>query len=225
MLIVNDVEFRWPQAAESCLRGITLSVAPGEWVAITGDNGAGKSTLLRLMAGLLPPTAGVIQVQGKPLAQLNATRRAALTGVLFQEAENQILHSTVYDEVAFGLRLQKRPAADIARRTSEALALCGLEDVAQAHPLDLHVAQRRMVAVSSLEAMAPPLLLLDEPSRDFDEQWLEIFASWLAVCRQRNSTVLAISHDYDFIRHYFPRVIQIAQGRIARDGAPAAVLG
>lgn len=225
MLNLENVDFRWPNAPQLCLKGLSLNIQPQEWIALTGDNGAGKSTLLRLMAGLLSPSAGTIQVQGQPLAQLKAQQRASLIGVLFQEAENQILHSKVIDEVAFGLRLQKLPQDEIERRTTAALTLCGLQGETQAHPLDLHVAQRRMVAVASLEAMAPPLLLLDEPSRDFDEHWLGIFESWLAVCQQRGTTILAISHDLDFTRRHFPRVIRLGGGSIAGDGSPAQILG
>lgn len=165
MLKINQIDFFWPGAAQPCLNGLSLAVSPQESVALIGDNGAGKSTLLRLMAGLLQPSRGEIHIQNQPLAKLKAQQRARLIGVLFQEAEHQILHSEVFAEVAFGLRLQKRPEAEIRQRTEAALALCGLEEVAQAHPLDLHVAQRRMVAVASLEAMAPPLILLDEPGR------------------------------------------------------------
>ncbi|TNV20933.1 ATP-binding cassette domain-containing protein [Buttiauxella sp. B2] len=221
MLNLENVDFRWPHATQLCLKGLSLNIQPQEWVALSGDNGAGKSTLLRLMAGLLSPCAGIIKVQGHTLAQLKAKQRAAIIGVLFQEAENQVLHSKVIDEVAFGLRLQKLPLDEIERRTTAALTLCGLLDEALAHPLDLHVAQRRMVAVASLEVMAPPLLLLDEPSRDFDEHWLGLFESWLAVCQRRGTTILAISHDQDFTHRHFPRVIRLAEGSITSDGSPA----
>lgn len=221
MIALHNVTFRWPAAAENCLHSLTLTLERGEWVALIGDNGAGKSTLLRLMAGLLTPQQGKVLLNGQPLSALNAPLRAAQVGVLFQEAENQILHSTVQREVAFGLKLQKLPAAVIEQRTRAALELCGLADVAQAHPLDLHAAQRRMVAVASLEAMAPPVLLLDEPSRDFDDRWLGIFEGWLAVCRQRQTTLLAISHDYDFSRRHFSRVIRLKDGQICADDLPA----
>lgn len=224
MLKINQIDFSWPTAAQPCINALSLAVSPQESVALIGDNGAGKSTLLRLMAGLLQPTRGEIQIQNQPLAKLKAQQRARLIGVLFQEAEHQILHSEVYTEVAFGLRLQKRPEAEIRQRTDAALALCGLEEVAQAHPLDLHVAQRRMVAVASLEAMAPPLILLDEPSRDFDAHWLALFERWLAGCKQRGDTIIAISHDYDFTRRHFPRVIQLSEGRISKDGSPEQLL-
>lgn len=217
MLKVEHIDFRWPKTEQRCLRNVSLHLTPGEFVALIGDNGAGKSTLLRIMAGLLAPDAGSVSIQSHALTRLKAQERARLAGVLFQEAENQIVQSEVFAEVAYGLRLQKLPQDEIQRRVKEALTLCHLEEVALAHPLDLHVAQRRMVAVASLEALAPPLLLLDEPSRDFDDRWLGIFENWLARCRQRGTTVLAISHDYDFIRRNFPRIVRLADGGIAED--------
>ena len=116
--------YRWPNTEDDCLRDISLELREGEWLALTGDNGAGKSTLLRIMAGLLAPSAGTVTFRETPLIQLKNRQRAGLFGVLFQEAENQIFHSNVIDEVAFGLKLQKRPAAEINRRTQAALALC-----------------------------------------------------------------------------------------------------
>ncbi|MIO74470.1 ATP-binding cassette domain-containing protein, partial [Salmonella enterica subsp. houtenae] len=143
MLTLNQVAYRWPNAAADCLRAISLELHDGEWLALTGDNGAGKSTLLRIMAGLLSPTFGSVTLNGEPIAQLKNRQRAAAIGVLFQEAENQIFHSNVAQEVAFGLKLQRLSAEEISRRTQAALQLCQLTDVAEAHPLDLHAAQRR----------------------------------------------------------------------------------
>ncbi len=214
MLTLNQVRYRWPGAADECLRDISLTLREGEWLALTGDNGAGKSTLLRIMAGLLIPSSGAVTFKADPIAQLKNRQRARHIGVLFQEAENQIFHSRVAEEVAFGLKLQKLPAADIARRTQDALQLCRLEEVADAHPLDLHTAQRRMVAVASLEARAPEVLLLDEPSRDFDPHWLAVFENWLTVCRQRGTSVVAISHDAGFTRRHFSRVVRLEAGRL-----------
>ncbi|MCS3463560.1 MULTISPECIES: ABC transporter ATP-binding protein [Citrobacter] len=217
MLTLNQVTYRWPNASYNCLHNISLNLNAGEWLALTGDNGAGKSTLLRIMAGLLPPSSGTIILSDRSIAQLKNRERAKVLGVLFQEAENQIFHSKVVEEVAFGLRLQKRPLAEIAQRTAAALQLCQLADVADAHPLDLHTAQRRMVAVASLEAMAPALLLLDEPSRDFDAHWLAIFENWLAVCRARGTSVVAISHDVAFTQRHFSRVVRLETGQLRQE--------
>lgn len=168
------------------------------------------------MAGLLPATSGTVNLLDKPIAQYKNRQRANIIGVLFQEAENQLFNSKVAEEVAFGLRLQKLPPAEVAQRTAAALKLCRLESVADAHPLDLHTAQRRMVAVASLEAMAPEILLLDEPSRDFDQHWLAIFEAWLAVCRKRGASVVAISHDEAFTRRHFSRRVLLEKGRVLR---------
>jgi len=214
MLTLDQVTYRWPNATDDCLCEISLELKAGEWLALTGDNGAGKSTLLRIMAGLLSPSSGAVAFKGEPIARLKNRQRARHLGVLFQEAENQIFHSNVAEEIAFGLKLQKLPAEDIARRTQAALQLCQLEDVADAHPLDLHTAQRRMVAVASLEAMAPEILLLDEPSRDFDAHWLAVFEHWLAVCRGRGTSVIAISHDPAFTQRHFSRVVRLEAGRL-----------
>ena len=217
MLTLNQVTYRWPNASYNCLHNISLNLNAGEWLALTGDNGAGKSTLLRIMAGLLPPSSGTVTLNGRSIAQLKNRERAKVLGVLFQEAENQIFHSKVVEEVAFGLRLQKRPAAEIAQRTAAALQLCQLADVADAHPLDLHTAQRRMVAVASLEAMAPALLLLDEPSRDFDAHWLAVFENWLSVCCARGTSVVAISHDVAFTQRHFSRVVRLETGQLRQE--------
>jgi energy-coupling factor transport system ATP-binding protein len=225
MLSIESLEFQWPSATKPIIEGLNLTVNRGEWVALIGDNGAGKSTLLRLIAGLLKPGNGQVSLQGKNIASLKAAQRAPLLGVLFQEAERQIFHNRVRDEIAFGLHHQGVSGDVLAQKVAQTLALCELTDVADAHPLDLHAGQRRMVAVASLAAVAPPLLLLDEPSRDFDSHWLGVFNSWLASCRAQGTTILAISHDYAFIRQHFPRTIRLADGVIAEDGETQHIIG
>lgn len=224
MLKFDRVSFRWPKAVSPCLQQLSLNVNSGEWVALVGDNGAGKSTLLRLAAGLLAAETGTVMLQGEALATLNARQRAASIGVLFQEAEKQIFHTSVKDEIQFGLKRQKLAKEQIESRTAQALALCELSEYAHSHPLDLHAGQRRMVAVACLAALEPPLLLLDEPSRDFDAHWLGVFERWLEQCRNKGTTILTISHDLDFVARHFPRVIRLAAGQIVDDGSAQQVL-
>lgn len=192
---------------------------------MVGDNGAGKSTLLRLLAGLLHPTQGDIRLDSQPLNLLSSPQRANHIGILFQEAEKQIFHSRVRDEIAFGLKRQKYHKRDIQDRVHQALEICHLSDVADKHPLDLHAGQRRMVAAACLEAVSPKLLLLDEPSRDFDAFWMRKFEDWLTLQRKKGVTVVSISHDLDFVARHFQRVLHLSKGNLIADGQPLEVLG
>lgn len=224
MLQFNHLTYRWPNTDIDTINSLSLSISAGEWIALVGDNGAGKSTFLRLAAGLLQPSQGDVRLEGMPLRDYRATERANRVGILFQEAEKQIFHSTVKDEVAFGLRRQKLAKDDIAQRTAQALENCHLTDVANKHPLDLHSGQRRMVAVACLDALAPKLLLLDEPSRDFDALWMTYFEDWLEMQRTKGTTIIAISHDLDFVARHFQRVLHLCAGNIIGDDIPERIL-
>lgn len=224
MLILDNLSFRWPGTDSYCLDRLSLHLQAGEQVALVGDNGAGKSTLLRLAAGLLNAEKGLITLAGNNLSEMKAPQRAEYIGILFQEAEKQIFHTKVRDEITFGLKRQRLSKEDIDRRTARALDLCQLTELADSHPLDLHAGQRRMVAVACLAALRPPLLLLDEPSRDFDAHWLSVFEHWLNEARSQGTTILTISHDLDFVARHFSRVIHLKNGAIAHDGSPSHVL-
>ena len=220
MLSFDRLCFSWAPD-NPCLHDITLQIASGEQIAIVGDNGAGKSTLLRLAAGLLAPTSGTVSWQQQDLCEQRALARASQIGFLFEEWERQLFHSGGDDEIAFGLRLQRRPGEEIRERVAAALAQCELTKWAASHPLDLDAGQRRMVAVACLHAMQPELLLLDEPSRDFDPHWLAILERWLASERAKGTTIVAISHDAEFVRRNFTTLIELKAGRLVAHG-PAA---
>ncbi|EJD6498124.1 ATP-binding cassette domain-containing protein [Providencia rettgeri] len=224
MLQLDKLTYRWPSSSHDNIKSLSVSIYSGEWVALVGDNGAGKSTLLRLLAGLLQPTSGHIHLDNQKLSAITAPHRANQIGILFQEAEKQIFHSRVKDEIAFGLKRQKYAKAEIQTRTLQALKTCGLTDVADKHPLDLHAGQRRMVAVACLEAISPKLLLLDEPSRDFDACWMRRFEHWLTLQREKGVTVVTISHDLDFVARHFQRTLHLSNGELIADGPPLSIL-
>lgn len=224
MLHLDNLTYRWPNSSIDNIKSLSLSIAAGEWVALVGDNGAGKSTLLRLLAGLLQPTSGCILLNNQALDSLSTPLRASHIGILFQEAEKQIFHSRVRDEVAFGLKRQKCSKEEKQNRILQAINVCGLAEVADKHPLDLHTGQRRMVAVACLEAVSPQVLLLDEPSRDFDGYWMHKFEQWLIKQREKGVTVVTISHDLDFVARHFQRVLHLSNGQLIADGTPTAIL-
>ena len=218
---IDGVSFRWKGSERPLLRSIAKELARGERVALVGPNGAGKSTLMRLCAGLLPPESGAVLLNGRSVTSMNPKERAGKIGFLFQDAERQIFHSTVEAEVLFSLRNAPLSGEEKMERLHKALEATGLAGKEKKHPLDLNAAERRMTAVASLSVAEPELLLLDEPTRDFDARRQELFEAWLA---ERTGAVLAVSHDFGFVSRCFPRVWLLDDGEIRADDAPGKVL-
>ncbi len=212
LLRIRDLDFRWKGRNELLLRSLDAELAAGERAALVGPNGAGKSTLMRLCAGLLTPERGEALLGGAPVSAMAPKERAARIGFLFQDAERQIFHSTVADEVLFSLRDEPLSPGERMERLDAALRATGLRGKEKSHPLDLNAAERRMVAVASIAVRGAELLLLDEPSRDFDPRWRELFEEWLC---SHSAAVLAISHDPDFVERLFPQVWSLHEGRLS----------
>lgn len=211
LLRIRDLDFRWKGRSEPLLRSLNAELAAGERAALVGPNGAGKSTLMRLCAGLMTPERGDALLAGAPVSAMAPKERAARIGFLFQDAERQIFHSTVAEEVLFSLRDESLSPGERMERLDAALRATGLRGKEKGHPLDLNAAERRMVAVASIAVRGVDLLLLDEPSRDFDPRWQELFEEWLC---SHSAAVLAISHDPDFVERLFPQVWELNQGRL-----------
>ncbi len=221
LLRIDGVSFRWKGQDHPLFRSLGKELARGERVALVGPNGAGKSTLMRLCAGLLPPESGAVLLNGRSVTSMNPKERAGKIGFLFQDAERQIFHSTVEAEVLFSLRNAPLSGEEKMERLHKALEATGLAGKEKKHPLDLNAAERRMTAVASLSVAEPELLLLDEPTRDFDARRQELFEAWLA---ERPGAVLAVSHDFDFVSRGFPRVWLLDDGEIRADEAPEKAL-
>lgn len=217
MLQFDRLSFAWPKSEQSCIKSISLQCQSGESVAIIGDNGAGKSTFLKLTAGLLAPTQGQITLGGIDIHQLGAKERAAKIGFLFQEPERQFFHNTVVDEISYGMKIQGISSDIMNERIDTILKQLHLEHCKDAHPLDLNAAEKRMVTIASLAVLDLSVLLLDEPSRDFDDEWLAVFEAWLQEMRTKGVTILAISHDYNFVKRNFERIITLSSGAIILD--------
>lgn len=168
-------------------------------LAVVGRNGAGKSTFLRLLNGLLRPRTGHVSVGGQPLGGLKVHEISRHVGTLFQTPQQQLFAQTVFDEVAFGPRQRKLDRDAIARRAGDAIERCNLAAVAAIHPLDLDCASRRFVALATVLALDPPVLLLDEPLRGLDRAWTERLEGIIAEARAEGKAVILICHDMDFV--------------------------
>lgn len=199
------------------LSGIDLTLAEAR-IGIVGRNGSGKTSLLRLIAGLVAPSVGTVQLDGADPAD----RKAMLgrVGILFQNPDHQILFPTVAEELSFGLRQMGLTGAESSARVTAALAAEGRAHWANAPTATLSQGQKQWLCLMAILLMEPATILLDEPFAGLDLPMQARLARRLAALPQR---IVTVSHDPAALRGA-DRVIWIEGGRIVADGAPAAIL-
>ena len=199
------------------LHDLTFGVNAGERVALIGPNGAGKSTLLKLCNGLYRPSSGRVYLDGQDTASLKASQIAKRAGFMFQNPDRQLFAGPLEDELAFGLRLRGLPEELIKRRVEEISDLFALPP--DTVPLQSSRSVRQKVALASLIAPHPRLLLLDEPTTGLDHEdrgkILEILDS---LGREDNTTIIVISHDMELVQSFANRALVLLDGRLAADG-------
>ncbi|MDP9885095.1 energy-coupling factor transport system ATP-binding protein [Sinomonas atrocyanea] len=215
---LERVSFAYRGAGRPVLDGADLAVAPGEVVALTGPNGAGKSTALRHLAGLLRPQTGRVSVVGADIAGIPAGRVADHVGTLFQEPRDQLFERTALREVSFGLRLRapgrRRLGADAARRRAlEALEEVGLAADAEAHPYDLPASAQRLLALATVLARRPKVLLLDEPTVGLDGTSLGRLEAVVGRAAEAGAGVVLSTHALAWARRHAHRVLALEDGR------------
>jgi iron complex transport system ATP-binding protein len=210
------------------LRGIDLTVEAGERLALVGPNGAGKSTLLRVMAGLLVPKGGEVELVGRPLAELDRMAVARRLAVVPQEPSLPFA-ATVEEIVGLG-RLPHEDPFRGARPADRAAVAAAIERVGVGHLLgrdarELSLGERQLVLIALAVAQAAPILVLDEPTVHLDLRHQVGTMELLVDLNERDgTTVLAVLHDLSLAAHFFPRIVLLDAGAIAADGPPADVL-
>jgi energy-coupling factor transport system ATP-binding protein len=218
----EGVTFAYPDGTPA-LAGLDLEIAAGERVAITGRNGSGKSTLIRHWNGLLRPTAGRVVLDGRPTEGRRVAELARTVGISFQDPASQLFARTCRDEVAFGARNVGLQGAGLAKAVEAALGAVGLAERAGENPYDLGLARRKLLAIGSVLAMGTPVVVLDEPTPGQDADGRARLRDVVANLASEGRTVVAVTHDRDFIAEAFERVVVLDAGRIVADGSAAAL--
>jgi energy-coupling factor transport system ATP-binding protein len=216
------LSFAYPDGTPA-LSGVDLEIRAGERVAITGRNGSGKSTLIRHWNGLLRPTFGRVSIDGRPTNGRRVAELARTVGLAFQDPGAQLFSRTCRDEVAFGARNVGLRGGDLESAVGGALAAVGLEPRANENPYDLGLARRKLLAIASVLAMGTPVLVLDEPTPGQDADGRARLAGIVANLASEGRTVVAVTHDRDFIAAAFERVVVLDAGRVVADGSAAAL--
>jgi energy-coupling factor transport system ATP-binding protein len=207
------------------LKGVDLEIRRGEIVAIIGQNGSGKTTLVKHFNGLLMPTKGVMEVGGRSTLEQGVFVIGQTVGYVFQNPDHQIFSETVFDEVAFSLRLRNLPEAEVIERVKEALEAVGLAGYEMEDPFSLTKSGRQRVAVASVLAARPEVLILDEPTTGLDYTEQRGMMNLIKQLNQNGSTIIFITHHMWVVAEYAQRVYVINDGRIFLQGTTREVFG
>lgn len=218
ILEVRELSFSYGDMA--ALHGVSLQVYPGDFLAVVGPNGAGKSTLAKHLIGLIAPPAGHILLRGNDIAYVRASELAKHVAFVFQNPEHQFVTETVFNEIAYGLRVVGKPEDEVTQRTEELLETFGLARYAKANPFTLSHGEKRRLSVAAMLAMGQDILILDEPTFGQDERNAAALMSLLGDLNDQGKTVIMITHDMRLVAEYAHRVAVMQTGKVIFDGDP-----
>ena len=215
----KDLEFAYPDTTQALL-GISFKITHGESVAIVGANGAGKSTLLLHLNGYLTPTSGQVRIGDFPLTQETLQEVRRTVGMVFQDPDDQLFMSTVYDDVAFGPLNLGLPIEEVDSRVKTALETVGVLALKDRPPHRLSSGQKRRVAIATVLSMSPDILVMDEPTSGLDPQARRRLIEMLQTFK--HSKIIA-THDLDMVFDLCERTIILNEGRIQADGKTSEI--
>jgi energy-coupling factor transport system ATP-binding protein len=220
---INDLTQRYGNEKKA-LNGINLEIKKGDFLAVIGQNGAGKTTLVKHLIGLLRPESGSILINGRDTSEQSIAQLAQKVGYVFQNPDHQLFLSSVEKEVAFGPGNLKLTPEEIGHRTETAMEKVGIKHLRAESPLSLSKGQRQRVALASVLAMEPEILILDEPTTGQDYHEAIQIMDLVAALNHRGHTIIFITHDMELVALYAKRVILMGKGEILADGTPREVL-
>ena len=220
---IENLKHRFADGALG-LNGINLKILEGTFVIIAGSNGSGKTTLIRHLNGLLLPTDGFVKVAGVSVKK-DPMQARRLVGMMFQDADSQIVGETVCADVAFGPENLGLDNDQIDERVARALDAVGLENFAEQRPHLLSGGEKRRLAIAGILAMQPRVIAFDEPFASLDYPGVQQVLRQILNLHQAGHTILVVTHDLEKVLAHADRLIIMQQGRVVRDGVPAEIIG
>jgi energy-coupling factor transport system ATP-binding protein len=220
---LQDIAYTYFTGVEA-LRGVSLSINRGDYVAIMGENGAGKTTMVKHINGLLRPKAGKIIVDGEDIAKQSVASIARKVGLVFQNPDDQLFAEDVEEEISFALRNFGYKQETINERVNWALNLLDIERYKKSSPFILSGGERKRVALASVLAWDPDILILDEPTVGQDYGQKERLKHFLLQLRTQGKTVVIVTHDVEFVAESQPRIVLMAQGKVVAEGTAKKIM-
>jgi energy-coupling factor transport system ATP-binding protein len=223
MIEVKDLHFTYPTGLKA-LRGINIKIVDGEFLAVMGQNGAGKTTLVKHFNGLLKPTKGEVLVNGVSTRDVSVAKLARNVGFVFQNPDHQLFSETVEEEIAFALKNFDFEKAVIEKQVDWALNLLDIFKYRKTSPFMLSGGERKRVALASILAWDPQVIILDEPTIGQDQQQKEKLQQFILQLNAQKKTVVVVTHDVEFVAECNPRVVLMSQGKILAEGIAKKLL-
>jgi cobalt/nickel transport system ATP-binding protein len=225
LLEFNQVYYTYQGTQQAALNGLTLKIPSGKKCALIGQNGCGKTTLFLLANGLYKPSAGNVSWRGKSLhydrKSLNQLRQKV--GLVFQDPEQQLVASTVEEDISYGLCNLGLPLSEIKQRVEQALIEFELTALAERPVHHLSLGQKKRVSIADVMVMQPELLVLDEPTAYLDIKHTRNFIATLKKIHQNGTTLLMATHDLDLVYRWADWIFVMDGGRLVLEGKPQDV--
>jgi len=214
---MQRIDYCYPSGLKA-LSDISLEVTGGEMLAVMGRNASGKTTLVKHINGLLKPSRGKILVFGQDVSGVSVAQSAARVGMVFQNPEEGFFADTVEEEIAFGLKNNGASAGEVKRRVERMLEDFGLTGYRHKFPRSLGSGEKQRLALASVIATGPGILVLDEPTRGIEERLKIELMEFLSNYRKEGNTVILVTHDIELIARFGERIVLMSEGRIVVDG-------
>ncbi len=223
MIEVENVSFTYPSGVEA-LKDITVKIKDADFIAIIGENGAGKTTFIKHLNGIHKPTQGDIYINGLNTKKASIAELSRDVGLVFQNPDHQLFCETVEDEIAFGLKNFGFNKDDISEKVTWALNLLDLTKYRKVSPFMLSGGERKRVALATILAWDPKILVLDEPTIGQDFYQKDKLRQFIIQLNSQGRTVIMVTHDVEFVADCNPKVIVMSNNRIITTGSAKEVL-
>ncbi|NME84247.1 ABC transporter ATP-binding protein [Clostridium sp. SM-530-WT-3G] len=222
ILQIKDLCYSY-DSEKIALNNINLDIYKGEKIAVMGSNGAGKSTFFLNMNGVLKPSYGDIIYKGKKITKKDLNELRKNVGIVFQDADNQIIASTVLAEVSFGPMNLKLPKDEVEKRVYEALQYMNITEFKDRPPHYLSGGEKKRVSIADIIAMKSEIIIFDEPTAALDPLNAEMLEDVLEKLSDENKTLLISTHDVDFAYRWAERIVVFTDGEVIADSTPLEV--
>ena len=215
---IENLEHVYPSGVHA-LKNINLDFYAGQITAIVGQNGSGKTTISKHFNGLLRPTSGRIEINGRDVAGRRVSEMALEVGYVFQNPSYQLFCASVKEEVRFGLKNLKLKDEEVKSRSRQIMEKFDIWNIRNMQPVSLSSGSKKIVALASVYAMDPGILFLDEPTTGQDQAGKTRLGLLAREMKAAGKTIIIISHDMDFVAEYAERVIVMNEGEVLLDGS------